>query len=139
VERHYLKTLAEIGMVLALSEQVCRSVNGGRLKNMFTKLKKTMVKEIRDLPHATPADAVKIQAIVEDFGQLSGWEKSQRHIMTHVAFLLLMLEESRHQYRQESFNLLNAIVNYFERVGDHQQSCDNDGVAALKKWRGVGL
>jgi len=121
---HIIPT-AEIAMLLMMSEQFIDATKGkGRLKNMLKRLQKASVKEVQRMPKLTDNDKDTVRDLVVEFGRVTKWDSKPLHFITHISFFLAMVEASDHPYRDEMFDVLNSLVEYYDRANDHKILCD---------------
>ena len=131
------RKMAELAMVISIPEFTKGEVKNGRLKNLYQKLTKTATMELERIPKASIVELVEIEDKVANFGKETGWEGKEKHIVTLASFCLGMLENSKSKFDSKIIEILNDIVDYFERAEKAPGPSFWAGSVAASKWNAI--
>jgi hypothetical protein len=129
--------LSELAYIRALPDYIIPQIHRGRLKNRCKKLITLIDKEINKLSPWSDAESKEIGDRIAEFGKRTGWENTEKHIVTLLSFLLAMIEESTYKYNSSIVECLNDIHDYFERDGRVKIICNVAGCIASDKWNSI--
>jgi hypothetical protein len=130
--------ITELGLIRAIPEMLADGqVKNGRLRGLFRKLQKAVDGEFAVLPLVTDADMLVIKGLLDNFGAVTGWVRSDKHISTLLSFCLEMLERRRFNHNPRITQILGDIADYHMRKQDFKTVCCKAGVIAADKFDAV--
>jgi len=128
--------VAELALIRAIPDSLIPKTKPGRLQGRLVKLR-TEIDKMFNGYVLQGAELEKVQQKIMAFAEKSGWEGKEKHVCTAISFMLAMIEDSEHTYPEKITELLNDILDYFERKKTTKQLCYIAGDIAAKKWRGI--
>lgn len=131
------KKMMELCTVISIPQFTKCKVSNGRLKGLYDKLENVITKELEALPKMTTLNRIRVDALLEEFFKSTGWQGKPRHIATLASFCLEMLENSEFKYNQRITDVLNDIVDYFDRAGKAPAITYWAGGVAARKWSDI--
>jgi hypothetical protein len=108
----------------------------GRLRNRYDKLTAITARMLEPL-NLSWSEVSRAQNRIETFEAAVGWNKRQRHMLTIVSFVALMMEQSEFKYPDKLWDAINDIVEYYENGRDAKPLCFIAGELAYQKWQDV--
>lgn len=128
------KKMMELCTVISIPQFTNGKVSNGRLKGLYNKLEKVITKELEILPKMSTLNRIRVDALLEEFFKATGWQGKPRHIATLASFCLEMLENSEFKYNPKIDDILNDIVDYFDRKKKVSGLSFVAGRIAAEKW-----
>lgn len=129
--------MLELAMVISIPELTKGMVNNGRLKSLYNRLTKAATNELDKIPIATSIELYEIGSKIAKFGKETGWEGKERHIVTLASFCLGMLENSANKLDSKIIEILNDIVDYFDRAKKAPGPSFWAGSVAADRWKKI--
>lgn len=122
---------AELALLITLNKSV-RFLKPGKLKGLLDKLSEEAEKEADKLEKPTKAGLFFIGKALDKFKKLTGWGKAEKHLLTYVNSILLIIERRGYQKLN---NILVDIVEYKERYESMPNACFWVAEVVEEKWR----
>jgi len=122
---------AELAIVQALSASLS-DVKQGRLKGLLDKMYNESDMLIRRQPKLSRVEFWEINRQIEKFKELSQWGKKDKHILTYVNSILLIIEPK--QYKKLN-SILVDIADYILRKKTVQMGVFWTAPEIEQKWR----
>lgn len=131
-----IKYIIELALIRGIPDFYLDRNVKGRLKGIYKNLIKAVDSQLSYCNYITDQIKHNAEKILDSFADDVGW-KENRHIMTHISFLLMMIEESEHSYSSNIIKYLNMLSDHFERVGKHPIQSDWSAELAMDIWRDI--
>lgn len=128
------KKMLELCTIICIPEFTKAKVQNGRLKRRYQKLEEEIEKELKVLPKMSTLNRIRCDELLQRFFKETGWEGHGKHIATLASFCLGMLEDSEFEYNPKITDILNDIVDYFDRAGKAPGASFWSGSLAVDKW-----
>jgi hypothetical protein len=120
-----LKFVAELGILKTIPDFLEKPLKPGRLKRLFIEIDSLINIELRKIVKRNPTfykdNKSALAYYLDQFGKEANWIGKESHVASVISFCLAFLEVSNYKYPDKLFELLNDVVDYFERVGNIEQ------------------
>ena len=131
------KKMMELALTISIPDfTTCRERNG-RIEGLYKKLISVTTKELERLPKASRLDVIRIDSLLDEFNKASKWEGKSRHACTLASFCLDIIEKSTSRHNPKIIEILNGIVDYYERKGKVPAPAFWSGSVAADKWNRI--
>lgn len=131
------KHMTELALIRSIPDLIVGGLKRGRLKGLMTKLQKAVDVDLCKMPKPTSLDLKSIEAVLDTFGDISGWNKKGHHTGTLVCFCLSLIDRSDRKFNGRILQNLNEIADYYDRAGDLSRPSLWAGDLACKKWNAL--
>ena len=121
---------AELALAITLHSSVPK-LKKGRLNNLLKQLSKESVKQINKLKKPDGKAMSEIKIALDEFADITGWGKQQKHLQTYVNAILLILEDRNYK---KINRILVDIMDYQERVKPIPSGCFWSAEVVRDKW-----
>jgi hypothetical protein len=133
-DNNKLAYVCELSFIRSLYDLVLDDLKPGRLQHRFEQLQIEADKALNGIYVNQLFELPKIKDCLDLFAEKTGWNKKKRSTGTILSFLLRMIEESDFNYDRKLTDILNEIIDYFERVKPFSVACYWAGDVANDKW-----
>jgi len=125
---------SELALVECLPVNVLPHTRQGRLQNKLKALQLAVHREFDKMPLITKEEKEIASDKITAFGLKTGWDKTEKHPVTLISFLLEMIENSKYKYSYKITKLLVEIFEYYERGKEARTACLVAGKGGHQKW-----
>lgn len=132
-----LKKTAELALIRAIPDMILENCGKGRLHGLNLKIIEQVDNILSQMPRTGYMDMELISRKIFEFATVTGWERKQKHVATFASFALEMIENSPFTYPDKITDLLNDLIDYFERAGRITTAPFFAGGVAYEKWNQI--
>ena len=132
-----MKRIADLALVRAVPDMILgmNSVPNGRMRGLLERLQRAVDKELARGPALADGQIKAIGEKMFAFGQVTGWERKEKNMLTIINMLLALHEKERLPDRISQ--ILCNIHDHLERGGHAPAATYWSGARAAELWMEV--